>query len=308
MTSPHPSSSAPPLSTSVFPLRVFFGHHKCATGWIGALLREVALHMGRRFDVINRRCDFSDFTSLGHYVDERRVEMLSYANADIQQARTLPPHIGFHVVRDPRDVLVSAYFSHKNTHSTHEGWPELEAHRQRLRSTSKEAGLFAEMSFSAPFFDDMMAWDYNQSTVLELKMETVTAAPVASFVQIADFLGILQDDSNGRVRHLIHRLMSKSNRLNHRGRRFMPGNVPIFPSPKHALSDLTRKIVVEIVETRSFERLTGRRKGQENRGSHLRKGVPGDWVNHFTPAHIETFKARYNELILKLGYEDHPDW
>jgi hypothetical protein len=264
--------------------------------------------MGRRFDVINRRSDFADLPTLGAHVTRQGIEMLSYANADLEQTRTLPPHLGFHVVRDPRDVLVSAYFSHKKTHSTREGWPELERHRAHLQSISKDDGLLAEMDFSAPFFEEMMAWDYEQENVLELKMEAVTAMPVLSFLEIADFLGILDDAPSSGVGRLVHRLASKSNRLNHRGRRFMPGNLPILPSPKRQLSTLSREMLTEIVESRSFERLTGRRKGQENRGSHLRKGVPGDWVNHFTPAHIRTFKDRYNDLILKLGYEDHLDW
>jgi hypothetical protein len=62
------------------------------------------------------------------------------------------------------------------------------------------------------------------------------------------------------------------------------------------------------VEERTFERLTGRKKGQENRNTHLRKGVPGDWVNHFEPVHIRAFKNRYNDLLLKLGYVHTTDW
>lgn len=310
-SSPKPRTTASPSSS--FPLRAFFGHHKCATGWTGGTLREIALHLGRRFRVINRSKDFEDEGSLGAFVENNDVEFLSYANANIKDARTLPLHRGFHVVRDPRDVLVSGYFSHRKTHGT-EGWPELVEHRARLRSVSKEEGLLAEMEFSASFFEEMRTWDYEQDNVLELKMEEVTADPLRHFLRIARFLEVLDDSptsdsiSSDSIYRLTQRLASLSNRWNHRGRRFMPGHLPMFPTPKVQLDKLSAEVIADIVEKRTFEKLTGRKKGQENRNTHLRKGVPGDWANHFTPTHTRAFKDRYNDLLLKLGYVDSPDW
>jgi len=64
-----------------------------------------------------------------------------------------------------------------------------------------------------------------------------------------------------------------------------------------------------IVESYNFSVMTGGRKpGEEDPNSHCRCGKPGDWVNHFTSNHVESFKRRYNSLLLILGYEDNPDW
>ena len=52
----------------------------------------------------------------------------------------------------------------------------------------------------------------------------------------------------------------------------------------------------------------GRKPGQEDRSSHFRKGVHGDWVNHFTPEHLQDFKERYEDLLFEFGYETEPDW
>ena len=306
MTLATPSPTASPTEHR-FPLCVFYGHHKCATGWTGGTLREIALHMGRTFRVVNRAEDFASASSLRTFVSGEDVEMLSYANANIEHARSLPPHRGFHVVRDPRDVLVSAYFSHKRTHGT-SGWPELATHRDRLQSLSKKEGLFAEMEFSAPFFEHMRTWDYAQDHVLEIKMETLTAKPVDHFLRITEFLGILETSDRPGIVQLAHRVASKSNRWNHRGRRFMPGNLPMFPVPRRPMNSISADLVEEIVGGRTFEKLTGRKKGQENRDTHLRKGVPGDWVNHFQPEHVSAFKSRYNDLVVQLGYEATPDW
>ena len=57
-----------------------------------------------------------------------------------------------------------------------------------------------------------------------------------------------------------------------------------------------------------FAKVGGHKPGQENTRSHYRKGVAGDWANHFTPDHCEYFKKHYNEVLLKLGYETSPDW
>ena len=64
-----------------------------------------------------------------------------------------------------------------------------------------------------------------------------------------------------------------------------------------------------IVWERDFKRLSGGRKvGQQDVKSHYRKGVPGDWKNHFKPEHVAHFKRHYNDLLLKYGYETNPDW
>ena len=303
------SSSAPaaPLQATSFPLRVYFGHHKCATGWTGGILREIALHMGLNFNVVNQTRNFSAEGSLQGYVHQHEVDVLSYANAKIEHASTLSFHRGIHVVRDPRDVLVSAYFSHRKTHSTEE-WPELIDHRARLNRRSKEEGLLLEMEFSRPFFDDMYTWDYTQENVLELRMEDVTASPVEHFLEICDFLDLLDHRSLPRSKRLFYELVARSNRLNHKGRHFVPQPLSFLPSPKKRLHTIPSDLVQRIVERRTFEQLTGRKRGQENRNSHLRKGVPGDWKNHLTDTHIAAFKRQYNDLVLKLGYETDPDW
>lgn len=63
-----------------------------------------------------------------------------------------------------------------------------------------------------------------------------------------------------------------------------------------------------IVEAHCFERQTGRQRGQENIKSHHRKGVRGDWQNHFSPKTIERFKERFGRVLIETGYETDLDW
>src|SRR5262245_32589181 len=58
-----------------------------------------------------------------------------------------------------------------------------------------------------------------------------------------------------------------------------------------------------------FERLTnGRNRGEENVRAHERKGVAGDWRNHFTDRVTRDFKARYGDLLIGAGYEKDLHW
>lgn len=304
---PQTASIPSPVDTT-FPLRGFFGHHKCATGFIDGILREVCYHMGITFRIAAGPFDYADEGSLAGFVDTHGVDLLAYTNADLREAALLNLHRGFHVVRDPRDVLVSGYFSHRNSHST-KNWPELEGHRDALLDCSKEDGLFLEMEFSRPFFEDMARWDYEQPNVLEMKMEELTADPVRHFVDIFRFLDMLTDDEPEGVDALIQTVTMKMNRLNQKGRRFMPGHVPMFPVPRRRIHRVSASAVADIVERRNFKKLSGgRKKGQENVHSHYRKGVPGDWANHLTPAHVDHFKAEYGDLLIQLGYESDLDW
>lgn len=77
----------------------------------------------------------------------------------------------------------------------------------------------------------------------------------------------------------------------------------------HCRLRVSRKDLRRNVEGSRFEELSGgRRLGEEDRFSHYRKGVPGDWRNHFTPRVTELFKRRYGDVLIYAGYEKDKDW
>jgi hypothetical protein len=75
-------------------------------------------------------------------------------------------------------------------------------------------------------------------------------------------------------------------------------------------------LVESIVRRNVFERLAMghriwqpvRARGSENASSHFRKGIRGDWRNHFTPQHVIRFKELTGTALVDLGYEDNLDW
>jgi hypothetical protein len=63
-----------------------------------------------------------------------------------------------------------------------------------------------------------------------------------------------------------------------------------------------------VVAAHSFERTTGRKPGQEDVGAHRRKGISGDWKNHFSPATAALFKERFGKHLIDTGYEKDLNW
>ncbi len=62
------------------------------------------------------------------------------------------------------------------------------------------------------------------------------------------------------------------------------------------------------VEKFSIQRQTGRTSGQEDRSHFIRKGVAGDWKNHFTTESAKAFHERAGEVLIRLGYEPDASW
>ena len=62
------------------------------------------------------------------------------------------------------------------------------------------------------------------------------------------------------------------------------------------------------VRSGSFERMSGRKTGQEDPGSPQRKGIVGDWKNHFSDRVKESFKEKYGHFLFEYGDEQNVEW
>ena len=246
-------------------LFVYFGHHKCATQWMRRIVTHVCRQIGREPITVNSWPQFQE--SVGAVADNPSKTFLVCGNAEQRYV----PHLseldtgfrGFHIVRDPRDIVVSAYFSHLYSHKPFEGLAE---RRARLEAVPKSEGLLLELENRQYEFRAMLEWDYHQPNVLELRMEDATTAAADEVPKIMEFLGL--GERNG----------------------------------------LTSKRLRRIVADNEFNVLAGRPPGEEDVKDHYRKGVSGDWVNHFEAEHVDYFKQRHGELLIKLGYEQDDNW
>lgn len=244
----------------------YYGHHRCGSQWISEILQEVC-------DMINTSWVIEDHAmrvpnrlyNAGSVSNNTIPEwFLICWNSDYLYINNLE-RLGFHVIRDPRDVIVSGYFSHLYSHEVGD-WPRLRVYRQMLENLNKEDGLLAEMQFSSIYLYQMYSWNYNQPRILEKKFEDLISNTIEQFQQIFAHLRVVPD----------------------------------------LISD---EDLIELLDKFSFEKLSGGRQvGSEDTRGHYRKGVVGDWRNHFSERHIACFKALYNPILLACGYETKENW
>lgn len=62
------------------------------------------------------------------------------------------------------------------------------------------------------------------------------------------------------------------------------------------------------LQAESFENRTGRKLGEEDVSRHERKGVAGDWQNHFTDRVKDAFKEKFGQVLIETGYEADLNW
>jgi hypothetical protein len=67
-------------------------------------------------------------------------------------------------------------------------------------------------------------------------------------------------------------------------------------------------LIADLLERSSFRFYAGRERGQEDRKRFYRKGVAGDWKNHFSPEDKALFKEIGGEMLVRLGYEQDLSW
>jgi hypothetical protein len=80
----------------------------------------------------------------------------------------------------------------------------------------------------------------------------------------------------------------------------------------HLGLDVRGERIRQTADWHDFKRRSGRKPGQAEPDSGMRKGVCGDWQNHFDDECREHFKhaldGRWHRLLIDMGYESTPDW
>jgi hypothetical protein len=234
---------------------VHVAHHRVGTVWFGKVLSLIARHFVLSFQRIAPE-------------SVPDSELLLYRHARLFDPTRLGPYRGSHLIRDPRDIVVSAYHYHLWTHERWVHVPRPEhggmTYQQYLRSLDTEAGVAAEIRRTARLdFADMGAWNYTQPEFLELKYEDFIADEAAHFART--------------FRH-------------------------------YGFSEAAVERSVDIALMCSFQRTTGRSIGEVKEGSHRRSGKPGQWREVFTPAHKALFRELNGDLLERLGYASGDDW
>jgi hypothetical protein len=182
-----------------------------------------------------------------------------------EEIRRPPDHRTFYVTRDPRDVVVSWYFSMRDTHRLVGKVPQ---HRAVLRACSQDEGLHYAIETLAYTFAFMRSWAYaapRDEHVLMVRFEDATARPFESFRAIFDHCRIPIPDDELRA----------------------------------VLADYTKDAMRRLDDERPFWR-----QRSLSEGSHYRPSA-SSWRQAFTPEHHARFAAVNGDLLALLGYDAH---
>jgi hypothetical protein len=191
---------------------------------------------------------------------QRRIVTPLYLSFDnFQQLPKPSAYRAFFISRDPRDMVVSAYFLRRNTDT--------------LGNTSEDR-------------------DYLQSVPLERGLLYI--------IDRAEWRGVFDafrswssSSNNENVRLIRLEDMAGENGFFHMQALF-----------SFCDFSLDRETLEQLLRDCSFDRLSGgRTRGRLDRSSHYRKGVSGDWRNHFTPRVRDRFNEVAGDLLDLYGYE-----
>jgi sulfotransferase family protein len=229
--------------------------HKCGSNWFRRLFRDAAMTHGANITVAQPNAD-----PINTPVDtgsERTLALYRTDTAETVMAGAAETDPVILCLRDPKDVLVSQYFSWKKTHENN-SQIILKA-RAKLNELSQKRGQrYLVQKRLVPYCRAAGTWlpQIKAGRVILLKYEDL----------LSDFAGAM-------------------------GPALAAAG---FPLDAAGLAELEAKY--------SFSSVTRRAPGTEDTSNHYRKGIAGDWQNHFDARLSVLFDDRYGPLCDALGY------
>lgn len=156
-------------------------HHKAMTTYFHAVLRLLALGLGRRFALVHRG------------PPPPGTGLLLATQGRIDRA-ALRPFRGIHVLRDPRDMIVSGWHYHRWTDElwVHREDAEGRTYQEKLLAADRRTGLHMEIDhFLFMYRDLLLAWEMDDPDMLELRYEDLVGpGREALYARIFDHLGL----------------------------------------------------------------------------------------------------------------------
>lgn len=238
-------------------------HHRAGTAWFTLILRDIAKEYGLRFAQRER------FSPVALEAD---ITVDSHSSINL---RELSNYVGSHVVRDPRDMVVSAYFYHLMCREEWVYEPREEFsgrnYQEELNRLPQEEGLLLEMErMNASDFEEMRCWDYHNPNIVELKFENTVSAERETFEKLFKSYGFTPEAVK------------------------TCGEIVLRHNKGAAL--------------RRIERIQALAAVRSPTPTHFRPHETKDWRSVFTKAHTARAKDLVGDLLIQTGYENSVNW
>jgi len=251
---------------------VHTAHHKVGTSWFVCVLR----HIGEEFGLPFVKNDISQ-------LPKARPAIFFQNRINVRPA-SFSSYRGSHMIRDPRDIVLSAYNYHLWTDEKWVNKPikDLPAdmskvwsllpinqikdmtYKEYLNSLSREEGILAEMKrVSTTTIKEIVEWNYLDPNIIEFKYEDIMQNEDDVFRKLFTHYGFKEDDVEKAVK---------------------------------------------VAEKCSFNKRSKREVGEVDNKSHLRSGKLRQWEEEYNADHVACFKELHGQDLIHLGYEKDLNW
>jgi lipopolysaccharide transport system ATP-binding protein len=258
-------------------------HHKAGSQWVAEVLKHCVAPQ-RLVLPLPKVAHFSRATLrpggvyLAVYRARSQVE-------EITGSFTHPIH-KFVIIRDLRDTLVSLYFSMRYSHVATGAIKQSRTHLSLLDEEEGLRYLLGDRTLKAPG--------------INLEPDDLSDHKSAEF---------RPQQAMSRIARLQKSWMGGNDRLLIRYEELVADEYNVFQRMMdYCEVDVDKEYLHHVIYHNSFEARTGRKPGQEDIRVHQRKGIVGDWRNHFTDRVKGLFKERYGDVLIDTGYEENMNW
>ncbi|MBF9032138.1 hypothetical protein HKCCE3408_17195 [Rhodobacterales bacterium HKCCE3408] len=227
-------------------------HHKAMTTYFNAVLRFFAYAGRMNFRKISLE-------------QPPEGTQLFLSNHSKMELTSLAPYRGIHLMRDPRDMIVSGYHYHKWTNETWAHRPDEagRSYQQKLNTVDTRSGLFMEIDHFTFFYREQLeAWNMEDPDILEVSYE--------------DLMGEGRDQ-------LYHDIFA------HLG----------VPAEQAGIGvDLMRLFEAKRRTGRAKDAVRAKHQ-------HIRSGRKEQWREELSPDHLDYIEAQLGPVLRKFGYSPH---
>jgi len=225
-------------------------HHKAMTTYFNAVLRLFAYASGVTYEKV----------LLEQPLDRSKVILSNHGKMDFP---ALAPYRCVHLMRDPRDMIVSGYHYHKWTYEAWAMRPDEngQSYQDKLNSVDKKTGLFMEIDHFVFFYRELLEnWDMDDPDTLEVSYEGLMGeGRDALYRDIFEFFGCEGEQLDLGV-------------------------------------DLMRLFEAKSRTGRSED-------AAQAKHSHIRSGRSEQWRKELDPAHLAYIEAQLGPVLRKFGYD-----
>lgn len=243
--------------------------HKTGTKWMSQTFRAIARELSIPFHFFPaRRQELGELVAPCIVVDRHAV----WFTEERRAAEKLPDDRIFHLIRDPRDIVISGMHYHRKSEEPQLHKPKDEfgglSYQEKINSFADERSryLFEMDNTAGKTIKSMSAWNYRQPGCFECKYEDLIEDTETSlFADIAAHLGFAQDEiATCRDAFWRNSLFGEDTKK------------------KSWKPDLKEK--------------------------HVRSGRKQQWASEFDRPLALAFLERFPDVLVKLGYERDNAW